>query len=75
MGFLEGFSPIIAYYPRDDSKGEIAMRIIFFLGIASICVFLFYNQHYIADMYDLAKYAFDSVLDWGNNKITDMHVY
>lgn len=47
MSFLEGFSPVIAYYPRDDSKGEIAIRIMFFLGIVSLVVLLYLNQSYV----------------------------
>jgi translocation protein SEC62 len=74
MSFVEGLTPIIAYYPRDDSRGEIAIRIILFLGIVSFGVLLYFNQQYIIDIYDLTKYCFDSVLDWGNSKITDMHV-
>jgi hypothetical protein len=71
---MEGLSPIVAYFPRDDSRGEIAIRIIFFLVILSTSAFFFYNQHYLIDLYELAKYCFDSILNWGNNKITDMHV-
>jgi translocation protein SEC62 len=74
MSFVEGFTPIIAYYPRDDSKGEIAIRIILFLSCLGIAGILFYNQEYIWDLYNMSKYAIDSILDWGNNKITNMHV-
>lgn len=72
--FIESLSPIIGYYPRDDSKYEIIFRVcmlLFFLGVG---VFCFQHPEEFFEAWNMFKSLFNFIETWGYNKLTNMHV-
>lgn len=72
--FLESLSPIIGYYPRDDSIWEILIRIFTFLLIIGTGIYSFQHPDEFYDAMNLFKSVFTYIETWGYDKLTNMHV-
>ena len=72
--FIESFSPVIGYYPRDDSIWEILIRIFIFTIMIGTGIYSFQHPEEFFDAMKLFKSFFTYVETWGYDKLTNMHV-
>lgn len=72
--FFESLSPIIGYYPRDDSIIEIVFRIVSFLIIIGTGIYSYQHPNEFFDALELFKSFFNHIENWGYDKLTNMHV-
>ncbi len=72
--FLESLSPIIGYYPREDSIWEMGLRIGIFMVILGAGLYSYQNPNEFFEVFDLFKSCFYFVENWGYDKLTNMHV-
>lgn len=71
---IESLSPIIGYYPRDDSLLEIVIRIFIFTIIIGTGIYSYQHPVEFYDAMNLFKSVFTYIETWGYDKLTNMHV-
>ena len=74
MSFFESLSPIVGYFPRNDTWADIMFRIAIFTFIVSISVYFYYFPEVIIYLYNLTMGYCNDVFQWGNTKLTNYHV-
>ena len=72
--FTESLSPIVGYYPRDDSKLEILFRICIVVSFITLIYFSLTNPENVEIVWNMIKTFINDIEKWGYDKLTEIHV-
>lgn len=72
--FTESLSPIVGYYPRDDSKMEILFRICIVISFITLIYLSFTNPEHVQIVWNMIKTFINDIEKWGYDKLTEIHV-
>ena len=72
--FKEYFNPIIGYYPREDSWGEVIFRVSMAALFLAISIYSYLYPDTLVWCLETISYVHKESLEWGYNKMTAYHV-